>query len=148
MIAMKLGKLIEHHATELSHGLMEKVLHSEKTHDFRRIPRDELQDRAFQIYRNLSDWLLNKTEEEIEEKFSYIGHRRHHQKVALSQVIYALLLTKGHLWEFLRLEGIADTAIELLQERELFHLVDQFFDKAIYYASVGYEHAMAESRVA
>ena len=148
MIAMKLGKLIERHASELSHGLMEKVLHSEKTRDFRHIPRDELQYRAFQIYRNLSDWLLNKTEEEIEEKFSFIGHRRHQQKVALSQVIYALVLTKEHLWEFLRMEGIADTAIELLQELELFHLVDQFFDKAIYYVSAGYEAAMAESRVA
>ncbi|HEY4683200.1 MAG TPA: hypothetical protein VIH17_08120, partial [Candidatus Acidoferrales bacterium] len=65
-----------------------------------------------------------------------------------SQVIYALALTKEHLWEFLRMEGIADTAIELLQELELFHLVDQFFDKAIYYVSAGYEAAMAESRVA
>ncbi len=148
MIAMKLGKLIERHATELSHGLMEKVLHSEKTRDFRRIPRDELQARAYQIYRNLSDWLLNKTEEEIEEKFSYIGHRRHRQKVPVSQVIYALVLTKEHLWEFLKMEGVAGTALELLQELELFHLVDQFFDKAIYYVSVGYEGAMAESRVA
>jgi hypothetical protein len=148
MIAMKLGKLIERHATELSHGLMEKVLHCEKTREFRRIPREELQTRTFQIYRNLGDWLLNKTEEEIEEKFSHIGHRRHQQNVPLSQVVYALVLTKEHLWDFLRLEGIADTALELLQELELFHLVDQFFDKAIYYVSAGYEAAVVKSKVA
>lgn len=38
----------------------------------------------------------------------------------------------------------SDTVIELFQELELFHLVDRFFNRAIYYSSLGYERAIME----
>jgi len=61
--------------------------------------------------------------------------------VALSQLLWAIILTKEHLWEYLKTEGLVDGPMEILQEVELFHLVDQFYARALFYAAVGYERA-------
>jgi hypothetical protein len=57
----------------------------------------------------------------------------------VSQVVYALILTKDHLLHFIRRSGFAGSAVELYQEEELTHLVDRFFDKAIYNTILGHE---------
>jgi hypothetical protein len=40
---------------------------------------------------------------------------------------------------FVQREGLSDSAMELHGELELLHLLGQFFDRALYYAAVGYE---------
>jgi hypothetical protein len=53
--------------------------------------------------------------------------------------MFAIIATKEHLWEFVAHEAMADRPIELFQELELFQLVEQFFDRALYFAAIGYE---------
>jgi hypothetical protein len=48
---------------------------------------------------------------------------------------------KEHLWEFLLREALLDRPLEVYQEIELLRLVEQFFDKAVYYAARGHEQA-------
>ena len=63
MFAVRLVNLIETHADRLSEGLLRKLETSEQYSElFHRVPPDELQRRTHEIYRNLSDWLLTKTE--------------------------------------------------------------------------------------
>lgn len=147
MIAQHMVHMIETHSDQLAQGLLEKLLTSEKTADLRKVPRSELQQRVYEVYHNLRDWLLTKTEADIERWYATIGARRFTQGVELSQLICALLLVKAHLWEFMRREALLDRPIEVYQEFELFQMVDQFFDRAIYYSVRGYEHA-AKSRAA
>jgi hypothetical protein len=59
--------------------------------------------------------------------------------VPLSEVIQAIVLTKENLWEFLKSEAVLDRAVEMMGELELFQMLEMFFDRAIYYAAVGYE---------
>lgn len=66
MIALRLVHLIENHSEELAEGLTQRLLSSERTSDLRKVPTHELHHRCHEIYRNLSDWLLNKTEHDIE----------------------------------------------------------------------------------
>jgi hypothetical protein len=63
--------------------------------------------------------------------------------VPLSQLIRAIILTKQNLWEFLKREAIVDSPVEVFGAQELLQLLDQFFDCAIYYASLGYEQVSA-----
>ncbi|MGH9554886.1 MAG: hypothetical protein ACRD2Y_03595 [Terriglobales bacterium] len=141
MLAARLVNLIEARSQQLSEGLLKKLLASERTADLRRVPEGELAERTYEIYRNLSDWLLTKTEDDIERRYTEIGARRAQQGVAFSHFLWAIVATKAHLHEFLRREGLVDTTVELIGEVELLQALDQFFDRALYYASVGYERA-------
>ena len=67
MIALRLVHLIETHSEELAEGLTQKLLSSDRTRDLRKIPANEVHHRCHEIYRNLSDWLLTKTEHDIEK---------------------------------------------------------------------------------
>lgn len=144
MLTYRLVRLIESHSEQLAHGLLEKVHTSERTADFRKIPAAELEGRVREIYQNLGDWLLRKTEADVQRRYNEIGARRAAQGVRLSQMIWAIIGVKEHLWEFLKREGLVDRPVELLSELELFALLDQFFDRAIYHATVGYEQVFAD----
>ncbi len=142
MIALRLVRLIESHSEELAEGLTKKLLSSERTRDLRKIPADELHQRCHEIYRNLSDWLLNKTEHEIEGVYKALGVRRAGQGISIAGLTWAILLTKEHLWTFLEWEGVHGGLHNVFGELELLRLLDQFFDRALYYAAEGYEQAM------
>ena len=141
MMAIRLVRLIESHADKLSHGLLHKFQHATHCSDLRKVPAAELKDRSYEIYRNLSDWLVTKTESEVEHRYTALGARRAAQGVSLSHLIFALAATKEHLWEFLDSEGFVENSVELHGELELLHQIEQFFDRAIYYGAIGYEKA-------
>lgn len=147
MIGSKLVRLIEQHSDELARSLMLRLASSPRAAGLNRVPADEMQQRVYEVYHNLSTWLLNTTEEQIERRYSHIGMRRAEQDVPLSSVVYALMLTKEHLWDFLRHEGFGDRPVELFQELELALLVDQFYDRALYHIVRGYEKALTPHAV-
>jgi hypothetical protein len=143
MFSIRLVKLIEAHADKLAQGLMHSLQSSPRASELlRKVPADELRSRVQEIYRNLGDWLLNKTESEIEERYIGLGMRRARQGVPFCQFMWAITLTKEYLWEHLESEGLLEQPIELLGELELLHNLERFFDRAIYFASVGYESAV------
>ena len=149
MIAPRLVRLIETHSEQLARSLYERIQNSPRFKDYQKVPPEEIKQRAYEIYHNLGDWLLTKTESEIERRYTVIGARRAAQGVALSQVVRAILTVKEHLWEFLRREGLVEVPVELFQELDLLQVVDQFFDRAVFYAAVGYERArVAEAAAA
>lgn len=151
MLAYRLVRLIETHSDALASSLLQKVQNSKFTTEFRNVPPEELKQRVYEIYRHLGDWLLGKSEFDIEKRYTEIGARRAHQHVPLSQLTWAIVLTKENLWEFLKKESMLDRPIEVFGELELLQLLEQFFDRAIYYAAVGYErtaHALRETSLA
>jgi hypothetical protein len=92
--------------------------------------------------------LLGKKDVDIERRYREIGARRYHQQVPLAELIWAIVLTKQNLWEFVTWESIADSPLKVFGEFEVLHLLNQFFDRAIYYAAMGYEQARDAERVA
>lgn len=146
MFALRMIQLIETHAGNLSDQLMLKLKTSENCRDLiYKVPAHELKMRTHEIYRNLSDWLLAKTESEIEEAYIGLGVRRARQGVPFSQFLFAINLTKECLWEYLQREGLLEDPVELLGDMELTHALGRFFDRALYSAALGYESARKES---
>lgn len=139
MIALRLVRLIESHSEQLAESLGHKLERSTRAADLRRVPAMEIHDRAREVYRNLSDWLLTKTEDDIERVYTPLGRRRAEQGVTLSALCWALMMTEENLWDFLELEGMREKPLEILGGFELLRLLDQFFDQAIYFATLGYE---------
>ena len=142
--------MIEAHSDQLARSLMAKIETSGHCRHFlEKVPREELKERTYEIYHNLGEWLLKKTEHDVERRYLTIGERRAWQGITLSQLLAAIMASKEHLWAYVAKEALADHPFELFQEIELFHLVEQFFDRAAYFAAIGYEryHA-AKSKAA
>jgi len=143
MLLYRLVRLIETHSQGLAACLLEKVQSAEQTREYRNVPPDELKERVYEIYRHLGEWLIGKTEFDIENRYLEIGERRAQQHVPLSQVVMVIILTKENLWEFLKKESVIDRPVEVFGELEMLQMLEQFFDHAIFYAAVGYERAAA-----
>lgn len=145
MLAYRLVRLIETHSDALAAGLLKRVQNSEYTQSYASVPPEDLKQRVYEIYRHLGDWLLGKSEFDIETRYLEIGARRAQQNVPLSQLTMAIILTKENLWEFLKHESMLDRPVEVFGELEFLQLLEQFFDRAIFYAAVGYERALKAS---
>jgi hypothetical protein len=144
MLGIRLVRLIERHSEALSRGLVQEIHKSDRTSDFHGIPPKDLRLAAGELYRNLGEWLLQKTEDEIQTRFETVAAQRAAQGIRLHQFVWALMLTRDHLWRFLRQQAFADNIVELHDEMELQQLLNQFFDRAMYYAILGYEKADRE----
>ena len=82
MLALRLVRLIEAHSDQLAQGLLDKILSSERTSDYRRVDRAEMQQAVRDIYQHLSEWLLTKTESDIELRYTRLGSRRAEEGIA------------------------------------------------------------------
>ena len=148
MMLYRLVRLIENNSKFLATCLLDRVQNSEATPDYEDVPPEELKERVYEIYRHLGDWLITKNELDLEERYLKIGARRAQQNVPFSQVAWAIILTKDNLWEFLKKQSVPDQPVEAFGELEMLQLLDHFFDRAIYYAAVGYERWIAEHMIA
>ncbi len=139
MFAVRLVQLIEAHADKLSEALIRKLENANECRELlRKVPAHELKHRSYEIYRHLSDCLLSQTLSEVEEKYIGLGARRARQGVPFSQVMFAIQTTKQVLWDYFLLEGLLEPE-DLIGEMELVRSLGQFFDRALYYAGIGYE---------
>ena len=146
MLGMKLVRLIEAHSEALSQGVVDVIRTSERTSDFRAVSREDVQRRVGEVYRNLGEWLLQKTEPDIATRFKAVAARRGAEGIRLPQFVWALMLTRDHLLHFLRHEAFADNVVALYGELELHQLLDQFFDRAVYHSILGYEESSSKAR--
>lgn len=143
MLGTRLVKLIERKSDDLSTGVAEKLCSSSRTADYRTLSQPELAKAALEVFSNLSDWLLTKTESDIELRYTGLGAQRAKEHIPLPQLVWAILMTKEHLLAFLQREGMVESPVQVYGELELMQLLDQFFDRAVYYAVSGYVDAAA-----
>jgi hypothetical protein len=139
MLSDRLVRMIEHHADELTRALVEDLQSNPRTVSYHRLSREAIQNRTYHVYKDLGLWLHSKAEEDIEGNYTELGKKREAEGVPINEVVYALILTKYHLRDYIRSAGLVDSAVDLYQEQELHRLLGHFFDKAIYYTVRAYE---------
>jgi len=143
MLSAHLVQMIEDHAEELTRGVVRDLQSNRRTPHYHRLTYEDLHNRTYRVYRNLGHWLSHKTDETIEANYTELAKRRFAEGIPLYEVVYALILVKSHLRDYISSAGLMDSAVELHQERELQRLVGNFFDRAIYYTVRGYESEIA-----
>jgi hypothetical protein len=107
-----------------------------------KVPPEDLKERVFEIYKHLGQWLQNKSEPDVERRYTEIGKLRVQQGALLTELIWTIVLVKATLLDFLEAENRDACPHEIFGQLELFQLFEQFFDRAVYYAVKGYEGAM------
>ena len=145
MLSVRLVQMIEDHAGELTRELINALQRHARTPHYHSLTYQELHYRTYSVYRNLGRWISQKNEEPIAANYSDLAVRRLAEGVPLEEIVFALTSTKNHLYAYVRTAGLMDSAVELHQERELHGLIENFFDKAIYYAVRKYETESAHS---
>ena len=140
MISRRLIQLVEQNADRLTNDLIDAVRRDSRAAAYHRMSDQDLHERAHDLFRNLGQWLSARTEFAVQTRYEAFGRRRFQEGIPFSHVLFALLTAKALLLDFLRGSTSGDPA-ELPLEYELVLAISQFYDKAIYHASVGYEQA-------
>lgn len=139
--AGRLIALIESDAADLTQRTVEALQTSPHTPSYRHLVSRDLYAKAYDVYHQFGRWLLENTDGAIQTRYHDLGAQRFNEKIPVSEVLWALVLTKNHLRGHLSSWALADSAVELYRHQELDRLVSQFFDRAMCYTVEGYEHA-------
>jgi hypothetical protein len=159
MLTSRLLQLIETHATSLIREAVQDVVTNERTTSFRQAPIAELEQRIAALYLNLGKWVGNPQDDAVRKEYEEWGRKRVRQGIPLSEIVYCLILAKAHLRRFIREHGLVAFSgdrvtpeelvpVQLYGIQELNYMVGEFFDRALYHLTRGYEAAAGTSRAA
>jgi hypothetical protein len=141
--AYRLVRLIETHSNGLARSLHDRYKNCSKCSAYANVPERELMDKVYEVYRHLGEWLLGRTEADVERHYLEIGAERAAQGVPVSQVVWMICLVRENLWDYLQKHSEVERPAEIFGELELLEMLDQFFHLAIYFAALGHERATA-----
>jgi hypothetical protein len=143
MISEKMVNRIQENADVLSERVIKDFLTREETKSYRRLNKDILYERVFDVCSRLDSWLMgNKVKGEIKNHYMDLGRQRFHEGIPLNELVMAIMLIKRHLWLYVQEEHFFESTFECHQALEFNNRVVLFFDRAIYFSSVGYEDEM------
>jgi hypothetical protein len=157
MFAATLLQLIQAHAGPLTKEAMDDLRTNPRTSALRRIRAADLETRVSALYYNLGKWLGDPRDDAVRQEYEDMGRTRFHEGVPLSELIYAVILTKKHLRRYIRDHGLVDFAGDRITPdelvgatlhsiQELNYQVGEFFDRALYYLATGYESEASSHR--
>ncbi|HPC47880.1 MAG TPA: hypothetical protein PLW83_07525 [Deltaproteobacteria bacterium] len=140
MISEKIVQLIKENADTLTNRLCKDLLTREETKGYRKLDKDLVYERVYDVYSRLDSWLAgDKKKGELREHYKKIGMTRYHEGIPLSDVVMALMLIKRHLWLYVQETQFFDSSFQLMQALEFNNRVVLFFDRAIYFTCLGYQ---------
>jgi len=147
MIYQKLVDLIQNNSEMLAKRFMDDLLSREETKSYKKLHEKEVYRRGYEVYSRLESWLKkNKQEDELQEHYKALGKKRCDEDIPLHEVVLALMLIKRHLWLYILETQFFNSTFEIYQALELNNHVILFFDRAIYFTTIGYEDASSSKK--
>ena len=158
MLGARLLMLIQSHAGPLTRDVVEDLRTNKRTQTFRRLDPTDVETRVSALFYNLATWLGDADEEAVRSEYEDMGRVRFREGVHVSELVYALVITKQHLRRYIREHGLVDFGgdriasqellpVELHSIQELNYQVGEFFDRALYHLARGYESAAFQATV-
>jgi len=140
---MRALKLIEHmkgNAERMSEEVMQKIRNSERCSQLvLAVPAEQQKRSILEIYRDLTAWLGTESDKTIEQRYGSLGMLRAQQGVPFSNLYWAICIAHEHLWGYMQQECLLDEPVEFWGGVILLRSLTQFFDRALYFALLGYE---------
>jgi hypothetical protein len=154
MLGARLLVLIQAHAGSLTRDVVKDLRTNERTSAFRRLDPEDIETRVSALFYNLGKWIGDADERAVQVEYEGMGRVRFREGVRISELVYALVITKHHLRGYIRDHGLIDFAgdriaseeilpLELYSIQELNYQVGEFFDRAVYHLARGYESEAA-----
>ncbi len=147
MTAVLLTGLIEAHSEEITQKLTQTIRNSLRAGGMGKIPTLELQAGTTEVLEHLREWLLTKTDTDIQIYYRQLGARWAWHGATLAECCWTLVRMKDYLWEFLEKQGIVPSGSAIYGEMELLLSLNQFFDRALCHLIEGYEQSDSHEKV-
>jgi len=149
LLVNRFVQLIENHAESLSQKWIDEVRSNPLTVGYSGRSREELHDAVFSRFRKLGEWVEKHEglEKEIAVHFREIGKARSQAGIKSSEMVYSLILERDMLLKYVQDEGIITVGIDLNRALQFTEQLNYFYDKAIYFALVGYEQVACTTTV-
>jgi hypothetical protein len=145
---MRALKLIQHmkgNAERMSEEVLQKIRKSDKCSQLvLALSKAEQEQSTVQIYRDLTAWLGTESDATIEERYMVLGTLRARQSVPFSNLYWAICIAHEHLWGYIQQECLLDEPVEFWGGVNLLGSLTQFFDRALYFALLGYEKTVLD----
>ena len=136
----RLVDLIESSAEELTSSYVEDIRRDPRMPGYQGFDQKEIHKRAYRVYSQLGKWVSQETtKEEVRGYWTALGRQRRREGFPFSEIVLSLCHIRRLLWAKIQAAGLLDTALDLYQALDLQQRVLVFFDRAIYYAAIGYE---------
>jgi hypothetical protein len=142
MLSTRLVHHIEAHADTLASMVVNRFRDNEDLSGYHSLSEVSLYDRVRELCANLGEWLSEKSEDHLRERYEALGRQRFKEGVPLHQVVLALQVTKARILAYARSGGFGETALELYGREELELRIAHFFDRAVYYLVREYERSL------
>jgi hypothetical protein len=142
MASRTLIQMIEDHSDQITGRVVRHIKQNIELPNAARIPEWDLRDRAHEILRNLGRWLSTREEEELAQRYEWLGRLRFEESVPLSETVRCVQILKDKMIDFVREQGMGQSSAEIYAEEELEHRVGLFFDDLIFHVVRGYEGAL------
>jgi hypothetical protein len=144
MLIPNLILAIETHAETLAAEFVADLMSNPKVYRLRKMGKEDLERAALGLYGRLSAWLAVKDPKEIEDLFTSRARVQRQAEIPLREIVFAVLLLKRHVWEFVKRNALVDSISDLYARDEVIILIAEFFDRMLYATVCGYEEGGSE----
>lgn len=141
----RLVEVINSKSTEVAKKWYHEVVESQYIPSLRNLTEEQGMDIGLTVYDNLCGWLTPTGSKDIKDVYLQFGHSLYYKGFELEEVVQTLILLKRYLWLELLEMGLMTTDLNIYQALELNNKVVLYYDRAIYFALIGYKDARQSS---
>ena len=139
MVFKNLISVVEANLDTIAKTWLAEIKKSEYMSTYQKFSEDEVLKRGKAVYKNLIKWLeTGASNKEVENYFEKVGAERNREGFPLTEVNYALYLTKKVFWSFsvwkVEITGLMDSSEAI----ELMTVLNNYFDLGNFYIERGY----------
>ncbi len=141
MLYNRFTRIIENHADSLTKNWIKEIKSNSGTQNYAKLTDAELHNIVYDVYKKLGHWITKDEHllKEICEYFVANARKLSKENFKLSEVIYATILARVELWKYLMSQGMISDAVDLNRAMDFSQRINYFFDKAIYFTTIGFE---------
>jgi hypothetical protein len=145
MFARKFLNQLEAHADQLTNEFTLRIARSERCGELlKRVPPEDHEQSMRRLYMDMAEWLVSDHPSINADHYVAFGVRRAQQHVPFSELLAAVCAARQYFWEYVERETLLDEPADFWGGVKLLHLLDSFFDSALYFASIGHQKATGE----
>jgi hypothetical protein len=145
MDILRLTNLIESNLDAIVKDYCEQINSSEYMKTYQKLNPEKLSEREKEVFKHLIGWLNNGANNDQAEKyFEKIGEERYREGFPLTELNYALFITKKVFWAFLEKHPELLEAIDKNELVKFFIVLGNYYDLAVFYIIRSYIQTLFE----
>lgn len=146
MITTSLVKIVKSNLEEMTKLWTEEARKSDVMKTYHKFDETELKKRGSAVFENLVKWLeAGAHSEEVEHYFEEVGKSRLNEGFPLTEVHYAVYLTKKIFWSFVDWRDAISGKFETAHATQVMSVFNNYFDLGNFHITEGYFHELFEN---